>query len=391
MPLKKNLLKNPLLRLSPFLALWFIFASCEEGHLGFNELGRGELEIYQVTVEADSVDFFREQILLGRSTRLMGGRDSLTEARILISFGGLDSIGVFDSVKLVLKRLPADEVKQSPVTFKLYPVTGDWDEAGCTWMQKDSSTKWRIPGGEFDETDLLAEIEIKDDSTELRLDSARIAIYRQGFVMIPQNDGFVYVNSMEVSDTLLRPSILGFKGDDTTWFKTTAGEDYYADIFDVSIIEPYEAPGGDTLIGAGVAWRSYIHFSLDTLLSGIDVTSAELRVTYENYFSPEDTLFFFCFKPKEPYAGRFTVISSVAGRDSLINDDSLFFSIVDIAQFWVDEPDSNFGVIVSHSFLPYNSSYGQENRMYALGHIIGVPRLVISYTDPPEGRFPGGE
>ncbi len=393
MQLRKSSLRNLLPRLASILAVIIVAVACEEGPLGFDDLGRGELVVHQITFEADSVDCFSEQIALGRSVRLIGGADSLTESRILISIDGLDSIGVFDSVKLILKRLPTDEIKQSPVSFKLYPLTSEWDEAGCTWMQKDISTKWRDPGGEFDESDLLAEIEVNDDSTEIRLDSSSIATYRQGFVMVPQNDGFSYLYSMETADTLLNPSIIGFKGNDTTRFKTVAGSEYYADIHDVTIIKPYSAPTSDTLIGAGFAWRTYIHFSIDTIPQDIDVTSSELWVTYENYFSPEDTLFFFCFKPKEPYAGRFTTISSVAGKDSLVisNEDSISFPMVDIAQFWVDEPDSNFGMIMSHSFLYSNPSYGQENSIYALGRITGVPKLTITYTTPPDGRFPGGE
>jgi hypothetical protein len=136
-----------------------------------------------------------------------------------------------------------------------------------------------------------------------------------------------------------------------------------------------------------------MRFPLEGLPQDIDVTSADLVVKYQGFFTPESTLDFVCYRLVDEYAGRFSELASaVAGRDSIdVPSDSLSVSFVGVAQFWVDEPDSNFGLILSHSFLTSSPSFGQEKRVYALGRITGTPRLVITYTAIPESRFPGEE
>jgi hypothetical protein len=347
---------------------------CEEGPLGFDELERGELQVHQVIIETDTVVGFSEQIALGGTTTLIGGRDSLTEARILISIAGLDSITAFDSVKLCLRRYPADEISQDNVTFNIYPVTADWDEAGCTWVLADAYHDWEL-GGEFE---------------EMKLTPERLEDYNQGIILLPQNDGFAYLGSDEKAS--YAPFILGFEGEDTTRFSSLAGADYYAAIYDATILEPYEAPIPDTLIGAGLAWRVHLRFPLDSLPQDIDITSADLVVKYENFFSPESALDFVCYRMEEPYVWRYSeMVSAIAGRDSIyVTDDSLSISFVGVTQFWVDEPDSNFGLILAHSFLQTSPSFGQEKRIHALGRIIGTPKLIVTYTTIPQTRFPGG-
>jgi hypothetical protein len=369
-----------------------LLLGCEEGPLGFDELGRGELEVHQVVLEPDTVAGFSKQIALGEATTLIGGRDSLTEARILISIGGLDSIVAFDSVKLCLRRYPADEIDQSDVLFRIYPVTADWEEEGCTWMLADAYHNWwPTLGGVFDSTDLVGEIEVDEDTVELRLDPDRLEAYNQGIILLPQNDGFCYMGSDEKES--YAPFVLGFEEDDTTKFSSLAGADYYAAVYDATILKPYEAPGEDTLLGAGLAWRVFMRFPLEDLPQDIDVTSADLVVKYQSFFSPENTLDFVCYRLIDEYAGRFSELASaVAGRDSTdVSSDSLSVSFVGVAQFWVDEPDSNFGLMLSHSFLASSPSFGQEKRIHALGRITGTPRLVITYTAVPESRFPGEE
>lgn len=368
-----------------------LLAGCEEGPLGFDELGRGELEVHHFVLEPDTVATFSKQIALGEATTLIGGRDDLTEARILISIDGLDSIVAFDSVKLLLRRYPADEIASSDVTFSIYPVTTDWDEIGCTWVLADAYNKWLELGAEFDESDLVAELTVADDTVELILDPDRLETYQQGMILLPENEGLCYLGSDEKE--VYAPFILGFDADDTTRFSSVAGSDYYAAVHDATILKPYEAPSPDTLLGAGLAWRVFMHFSLDTLPQDIDVTSADLVVEYENFFSPENTLDFVCYRLIDDYAGRFSALSSaIAGRDSIdVTSDSLSVSFVGVVQFWVDEPDSNFGLVLSHSFLEAIPSFGQEKRVHALGRITRTPRLVVTYTAVPETRFPGEE
>lgn len=382
--------KNLAARLFLLGSLACLLAGCEQGPLGFDELGRGDLKVEEVVLEPDTVASFVKQIALGEATTLMGGRDELTEARILISIDGLDSIVAFDSVKLCLRRYPEGEIAQSDVLFRIYPITTDWEEEGCTWMLADAYHNWwPTPGGVFDSTDFMGEIEVKKDTVEIKLDPDRLEAYNQGIILLPQNDGFCYLGSDEKAS--YAPFILGFDADDTTKFSSVAGADYYAAVRDAAILKPYEAPTDDTLLGAGLAWRVFMRFSLDTFPQDIDITSAYLVVEYENFFSPESTLDFVCYRLIDDYAGRFSEpASAIAGRDSIdVTSDSLSVSFVGVMQFWVDEPDSNFGLVVSHSFLASNPSFGQERRIHALGRITGTPRLVVTYTAVPETRFPG--
>lgn len=361
--------------------------------MGFGELGRGEPELHQVTVGPDSVDYFSEQLALGNSQTLMGGRDTLTEARILISIDGLDSITVFDSVKLMLHRYPTDQIDQDPMRFSLYPLTAEWEEAGCTWVKADVSTKWYDLGGEYDSTQLIAELDVDQDTVELLLDPELLEAYNTGFIMLPRDDGFCYLASTESADSI-KPRVFGFLGVDTTVFEPQAGTEYRAEVFDAAILKPYQAPSPDTLIGAGLAWRTYVHFPVaESIPYKVDITSAELVVRYQNFFSPESVLTFVCYRLTEDYVGRLSeVSSSVWGRDSLRRDeDSLGVSLIGLTQLWVDEPDTNLGFILSYTYYPASPSYSQERRIYALGRIVGPPKLVITYAELPEGRFPGEE
>lgn len=392
---------NSAIKTISFLLFMFFLGSCEEGPFGFNMLGRGELELKEVILEADSMAFFGKQISLGKSVTLIGGRDSLTEMRILFSVDGFDSIAVFDSVKLMIFRYRSDTLKQSNVVFRLYPLTSEWNEDGCTWVLADAYTKWLKQGGDFDSSKLIAEINIEKDTTSLMLDSSKLSLYRKGFVLIPQNDGFVYLGSSQdvsSSDSMYKPQLWGFREEDTIRFENSEEKTYYAKINDACIIKPYEPPNLDTLIGSAYSWRVFVHFPLDTLGGLINITSADLQVGYNNYFSPEDSLYFNCYRLSNQYEGRFSETEPVVwGRSAVESKEhSLSFSVTELIQYWVDVPDSNFGLLLSHSYLSYNpnpsnQSLSQDNRIYALGRITGVPKLVITYTDPPEGRFKGGD
>ncbi len=393
MPLKKNWVTK-------FLVAGFsifVLAGCEESPFGFGELGRGELTLHQITIEADSMAFYSEQISLGKSLTLIGGRDSLTEARMLFSFDGLDSISVFDSVKLVLFHYKIDTLhtmRQNKINFNIYPLSTSWSQDGCTWVLADAYTKWQRQGGDYDESQLLGEINIDKDTVFYKLDSTRLSVYRKGFILIPQNDGFVYVGAAQSSS--YAPALWGFRDEDTIKFTSDDADVYYGAVNDASIIRPYEPSSRDTLVGAGLAWRVYMHFPVDTLPVLTNVTSAYLTVNYKNFFTPEDTLQFNCYRLSDHFAGRFSDFEpTMWGRSSLeYTEDSLSVTVTELIQLWVEEPDSNFGLLFSHSFLPYNpnpsaASYSQENRIYSLGRITGLPKIVITYTAPPEGRFKG--
>jgi len=381
-----------------FVAIFISMVSCEDDLLGYGLLGRGDLKVHQLTLEAVEVESFAEQIPLGRALTLICGKDSLTESRILLSVKGLDSIAVFDSVKLVMRRYQPNNYTQDNMNINIYPLTDEWKENSCTWEQKDGYTKWDVSGGEYDSKDLIGKINVNSDTVELLLKPDKKEQYNKGIIFVPQNKGFCYLGASEnptTSDSVryFKPDIVGFKGSDKTKFSSAKTSKYYAEVLDATILAPYQKPSSDTLIGAGYAWRVYIKFSLANLPSIIDITSADLSIKYNNYFTPDDTLQFGIHRLKEPYIGRHTKISaSLSGRDSLaVKNDSFTVSMVNLAQLWVDEPDSNFGLLVAHTYLEYSSIFGQERNIYALGRLLGKPKLVITYTNPPEGRFKGSE
>lgn len=363
------------------------FTGCEEGPLGFDELERGDLAVHQAIIEADSMAVYSEEIALGESPTLIGGRDSLTEARILFAIDGLDSITAFDSVKLILSRYEERGIQPLDMTFRVYPLTTEWEEATCTWKLADKYHQWLMWGADFDSTDLLFEFTVNSNQVELKLDAARLEAYQEGMIFLPQGEGFAYLGSYEAD--ALEPEILGFDADDTITFYSGAGSKYYASILDATVIEPFVAPAEDYLIGAGLAWRTFMYFDLNILPDTVDVTSAEFRMVYEPYFIPEDYLDISCYRLVGTYDGSFSDLSSaMAGRDSVaLTDDTASISLVEIVQFWADEPDSNFGLVACHSFLKSTPSFGQEKRIYSLGRVVGLPQLVVTYTKPPVSRF----
>ncbi|MBN2379474.1 hypothetical protein JXM67_06695 [candidate division WOR-3 bacterium] len=370
------------------LFIGLILLGCEEGPLGYEELERGELEVYQDTLRADSMAFYSLEIPLGESPTLFGGRDSLAEARMLFAIDGLDSIVAFDSVKLLLRPYEEAGISNQNVLFRAYPVTTEWEEEGCTWKLTDGYIRWSKEGSDFDSTDLVFEFTAGSDQIEILLDPERHDVYYQGLVFVPQNEGFAYIGAFE-ADTSKEPRIIGFKGDDTVTFQSAANSKYYAAVVDATIIEPFVVNTEDYLIGAGLAWHTFMHFSLGALPDTVDITSADFRLAYERFFFPEDYLDLSCYRLVAPYDGSYSDLSNaMAGRDSLgLVDDTSSISLVEIVQFWADIPDSNFGLVACHSFLPNPPSFGQQKRIYALGKVVGKPELVITYTKPPSSRF----
>ncbi|MBD3286151.1 hypothetical protein GF359_06535, partial [candidate division WOR-3 bacterium] len=364
--------KNYSILFSVIIAV-FLLSGCEEGPVGFDELERGEMEVNEIILEPDTMAIYSQEIPLGGAPTLIGGRDSLTEIRILMAIGEMDSIVLLDSAKLLIRHYESTGVNSDAVSFKAYPLTTDWDEEWCTWKMTNEYHEWADWGADYDSTELLFEFTADGDDIEILLDPELLDVYNDGFILLPQDDGFAYLGSYE-ADTSQEPKIIGFDEDgDTVEFSSADNAKYRASILDASIAKPFDVPTSDYLIGAGMVWRTYIRFPIQVLPDTVDITSAEFRMVYEPFFIPEDYYDACCYRLKGPFDGIFTeLVSAIAGRDSVqLTADTVSISLVDIVQFWADEPDSNYGIAACHSFLETNAAFGQEKRVYALGHIVG--------------------
>lgn len=363
----------------PILLLSLLFFACNTLPVGFDQLTtlpeKGILELLP-----ESLDCYSRHIPLGYADWLLLGRDEQYESRVLLRFPLKDS--ALDSVTAI--RLVLHPIDSTQLPFTCRACSTEWNTGAVTWLLADSATRWLTPGGDMWEFP-LGNATLTRESTVVELDRRYLNLLVRnsfGIFLIPADTGFCALKNM--TDTRAGPKLI---------FRYANGRErvYYAN-GDAHIVDTLSirTEPTDLLIGASVAFRTYIRFRLDTLPPAATIIRARLLFTPRTVYRRTDTLKLGIQRLTESYRlrSRFAgyegyptaTTSYIPGdRDTVISID-----ITSLVQKWISHSDSipNYGML-----LTAEPEWQRPFRLRLFRSGSYAPRLRVHYILPPPDRF----
>lgn len=312
---------------------------------------------------------YGKYIQLGDGANLIWGEGDGYRAHALIEFNLPDT--VIESAQLVLKL--SKNLSDSGLRFTIYPITTPWKEGEATWMLANSATRWDRPGGDYDPAPLGYGVAGRD-SFLFQFSPDQIGrLIRPDYRGILLRAGSPGFGACRSANTGTPPRLIIKYGGKTDTI--SASQDTY--LVDTLGISPHL----EMWVGSGFAYRSWFDYDLSQIPSDAVVVSAELRVGLKEVVARSDTLRVGVYRLTNEWDGPYTeygpgawVISRFARADTLVS-----FELKDLVQFWVAQPDSNFGLLLR-----------LEPEAEECGRVVlspDLPRLKVVYLLPPEGRF----
>jgi hypothetical protein len=375
-----------------------LLAACDHSPLGFDQLERGIQEpSLAVPLRPDrgaSYGKFNANNSSGSLENLVLGRNYAYESRVLLRFALTDSAPSLDSVDSV--RIVLHTRTFRPVPFTIYRITTEWDDFQTTWHDAKTGEPWYDPGGDFDTLQPIAEATIEKDSTLIPLSRASLdSLMHNGYglILIPGTaDSGTFVTLFARSATAKKPRVTYFYGTNRREFDATQNT-YIVDTVGLNL-QP-----GRFWLGSGYIFRSYFHFNLDSLRDTLDslllpdptatVITAALRFSPESTFTFRETVALGAHRltsPYEPSRENATFEAAAFGRGIFVvhkdtSDPSITLDVRPLVQYWIQKPDSNFGLLLTLEPQDFDVS-----RM-ELRHGAFLPTLRIGFVKPPFGRF----
>jgi len=364
----------------PLLALVLVFVGCNEFPVGSDQLDRIPYAD-SVTLLPDTIAGYSKYVALGAADQMYLGEDAEYRARVLVRFPLPDT--AFDSaqsMQLVLQR--ADSV---PMSFVVRPCSTNWKIDAASWLLADSVTHWLTPGGDYWDIDLgsgtFAEDSLVIDLDLAKLDEQSLAAVRQNGVLIfPGDTGFAAIQSGY--SEAVAPRLRIDYPDDVQLVYNSVDDAHLVDTFELG-------RGAGFRIGSGMAFRTYLRFSFDSIPAAATIAEADLVFVPEVEYRRSDTLVIGVRRLLEPLSGsgryaRFgalpeAMLSYIVDPDS---DSTAILDLRELVQFWTANPDSNFGLLLV--------AEPEYSLMFRLGvDRVGpaAPKLKLLYVMPPEDRF----
>ncbi|MEO0108378.1 MAG: DNRLRE domain-containing protein [candidate division WOR-3 bacterium] len=319
----------------------------------------------------------------GALENLVLGKNYAYEARVLLRFQLADSAPRIDSVDSV--RLVLHTRVWQPVPFGIYAVNTDWVETEATWHHAEAGIPWLKDGGDFDPGRLIRFDTLRQDSTVVFmprscLDTLVHGTY--GLILVPEVSEparFAILYSDNV--TTKKPTLTYLYGSRRRSFDCI-GSTYICDTLGLSL-------GRDQLwIGSGYIFRTYLKFDFEALRpeSASTVIVASLTIFPESVFAQRETVDIAVRRLLEDYdppEAQARYDATAIGRTSLVvrRDSMVNLDIRPLVQFWVENPDSNHGMILSVEPENYDITRIELRRGDRM------PALRVGYVKPPSGRF----
>lgn len=353
--------------------------NCNTVPVGFDLIGSIPEEKL-IELMPDTIDSYAKFVPLSTAPYLLLGKDDQYESRVLIKFALKDS--ALDSVTTVQLILYPQE--SYPQKFLCYPCSTDWSGSGVTWRMTDSLNQWVSPGGDYWHL-LLGEGSLVKDSTVLQLNRDYLTtLVRQsyGIILLPGDTGFTSIVSLDKTSSSSRIVLSYRNGKKRIYYPT---ED--AHIVDTTNLLIYPE---ELLVGSGVAFRTYLHFSLESILPAATITRAELEFKPLTVYRREDTIRLGAHRLTESYQtkGKYAhFVPTAAGITRYVpldTDTIIHLEITSLVQEWVSRPDSspNYGLL-----LTAEPEWLKPFRIKIFRSGPNSPRLKIRYLYPPEDRF----
>ncbi|MEO0070090.1 MAG: DNRLRE domain-containing protein [candidate division WOR-3 bacterium] len=355
------------------------FLNCNTRPVGFDLIGSIPEE-ESIELPPDTIDSYAKFIPLSTAPYLLLGKDNQYESRILLKFALKDS--ALDSVTAV--HLILYPQGSYPQKFLCYPCSTDWSGSGVTWRMTDSLNQWVNPGGDYWHL-LLCEGSLVKDSTVLQLNRdylPTLVRHSYGIILLPVDTGFTTIVSLEKTSSSPRIVFSYLNGKKRTYYPT---EDTH--IVDSTNLGIYPE---EILVGSSVAFRTYIHFSLESIPPAATVTRAELKFKPLTVYRREDTIrlgvhrLTESYRTKGKYARFAPTAAGITRYVPLDTDTVVHLEITSLVQEWVSRPDSspNYGLL-----LTAEPEWLKPFRIKIFRSGPNSPKLKVSYLYPPEDRF----
>ncbi len=360
-------------------ALTLIWLGCNTVPVGSDLIGRVP-EQRTIELLPDTVDSYAKFIPLGFADYLVLGKDDQYESRVLFKFELKDS-AVDEVASVQLLVYPREDYS---LKFRCYPCSTNWSTAGVTWRMADSLNQWVNPGGDYFNT-LLGEGTITKDSTLVELNRDYLSLLLQkpyGIVLISADTGFATLTPLTNAESAPRLVLTYQNGKKRT----------YPAVEDAHIVDSLAigTNPNELLVGSSVAFRTYLHFSLDSVPAAATIAGAELEFKPQPIYSRAETIWIGVHRLVDSYLGKGKYAQfdpTPAGKSFYFpsgNDTIVRLTINELIQNWVSHPDSNpnYGVL-----LTAEPEWLKPFRIKIFRSGPWAPRLRISYIMPPEDRF----
>lgn len=384
------------------LVLCLAFQGCNTLPVGYDQLRDRVPAASDTTLPADSADSYVRYVPLGGAALLYLGQDSSYRSRIVIRFSlpdtmSLDSITSFQLVLHQPDTLAA-------MGFICRPCSAEWSESGVSWQMSDSFNHWVTPGGDF-LLDTVAAGTLAGDSISLdfryvAFDSVRRRSIRDcGVMLFPQDTGIVAIYSGASSAKAPRLRV-------TYTNKGKQTQRILNDIADASLIDTVATHSHplDLLVGSGVACRTWLTFTLDSIPPEATIARADLKFQPETKYRRADTVALAVHRltdsyPKKGANARFQALPvSTSGYAVPADGDTVVtINIRSLVQSWVNYPDSIWtnhpdtslsDTLRNHGLLICAApEWSALFRLRIPRTGPRAPRLEIQYVMPPEDRF----
>ncbi len=366
-----------------------VFSSCNTLPVGYDQLRDRVTGAADTTLVPDSASSYARYVPLGGSSMLYLGKDTGYVSRLVLRFSVLDTMSLdsITSFQLVLHQ--PDTLRT--MGFICRPCSSQWTESGVSWQMADSFSHWLTPGGDF-LPDTIANGSMKGDSAMfdfryVGLDSTHRATIRNcGIGIFPQDTGIVAIYSGSTSATAPRLRV-------TYTNKGKQTPRVINDVADASLIDTVATRSQplDLLVGSGVAFRTWLSFSIDSIPPEATIARADLRFKPETRYRRTDTITIGASRLKESYIEKganaryeslpssYTTYAVPADSDSVITID-----IRSLVQLWTSRSDTipNYGLLITSS-----PEWAKLFRLRIPRSGPNAPRLDIQYVLPPEDRF----
>lgn len=356
-----------------------LLLACNTLPVGFDQIDRLP-ETATVEVVPDSADSYAKFVPLGSADHLLLGKDQQYQCRVLIDFALKDS--ALDSV--VSAQLVLFPYDSTALNFICRACSTEWSSSAVTWRMADSLTQWLTPGGDYWHF-ALGQGQMKKESTVVELDRDHLdTLVRRSFgvILIPLDTGFTTIAPLTDSKKAPRLTFTYANGKKRLYYPAAD-----AHIIDSSGIRKNP---GELIIGSGVAFRTWIHFPLESIPDSATIAQAELIFKPQTIYRRCDTLRLGIHRLTESYPmrGRYALYDEkTSAQTSYLPGDSestICLSLTELVQRWVSKPDSNpnYGILVTAE-----PEWQKPFRLKIFRSGDYAPRLKIHYILPPEDRF----
>jgi hypothetical protein len=358
------------------IVLIMAFAGCRdrlEDPVGLDEVPRNiPTPVYLGDLVRDSLVDYTQYINTGVAQRFWFGKKDSIEARTLIRFAIADSYVIANADSATV-TLTLEGSYRKGVSFGVYPLTTEWDEATVAWDRARSDQQWNTPGGDYD-TSLIAQLTFNDDEEQFTFscnDFSLLDTLNYGMILVyALGDTILSVYSREHSS---HPVCM------TVYFADSSRE--YHPVSDAFIMnDDYVKAGNEFVIGEGRVTRALIDFSIDTIPPSVTVNKAFLTFGLKPEKSYFDSATIYLNRITGDWDSANTEYSTgISGQFLICDEDTLVeVDVTSLVQYWVNERN-NKGILLRSK---------TEGSVCArvVFDALQLPTLSVYYTPAPESE-----